>query len=91
MMSDDAVIALRKHGASELEINDFSSSIVYDWILNEKELSVFEREMRGINPARTERNPALQPDDDEAIPRRPSRQHGPDAQTLLRRFLGHFG
>ena len=101
MMSDDAVIALRKHGASELEINDFSSSIVFDWILNEEELiSVFEREMRGINPARTERKrilarrsgiPALQPDDDEAIPRRPSRERGPDAETLLRRFLARFG
>jgi hypothetical protein len=49
MMSDDAVVALRKHGASELEINDFSSSTVYDWILNEEELiSVFEMERKRI-------------------------------------------
>jgi hypothetical protein len=88
MMSDDAVIALRKYGASELEISDFSSSIVFDWILNEEELiSVFERKKRGMNPART----ALQPDDDEAIQRRPSREYGPGAQTLLKRFLARFG
>jgi hypothetical protein len=90
MMSDDAVVALRKHGASELEINDFSSSTVYDWILNEEELiSVFEMERKRIL-ARRSGIPALQPDD-EAIPRRPSRDRGPDAETLLRRFLARFG
>jgi hypothetical protein len=90
MMSDDAVNALRKHGASESEINDFSSSIIYDRILNEEELiSVFESERKRIL-ARRSGIPALQPDD-EAIPRRPSHECGPDAQTLLRRFLARFG
>ena len=90
MMSDDAVIALRKYGASELEINDFSSSIVYDWILNEEELiSAFETERKRIL-ARRSGIPALQPED-EAIPRRPSHERGLNAQTLLQRFLHHFG